>query len=70
MEKVDHPAHYGGEDNIYEAINVIEAHGLNFSLGNAIKYILRAGKKSDNATEDLEKAKWYIQRQIDFLEDS
>lgn len=39
------PAHYGGADSAYEAIKVIEAWALNFSLGNAIKYICRAGKK-------------------------
>lgn len=65
---VDHPGHYGGKDNTYEAIKIIEAYNLNFSLGNAIKYIIRAGKKSSNAIEDLEKAKWYVQRQIEFLE--
>ena len=65
---VDHPDYYGGEDNTYEAIKIIEAYNLNFSLGNAIKYILRAGKKNSNTVEDLEKAKWYVQRQIEFLE--
>jgi len=39
------PDHYGGTDNPYEAIKVIEAWNLNFSLGNALKYICRAGKK-------------------------
>ena len=62
-EKVNHPDHYGGENNMYEAIKVIEAWDLGFHLGNAIKYISRAGKKGD-AIEDLEKAKWYIERQI------
>lgn len=63
---VNHPAHYGGKDNVYEAIKVIEAHGLGFSLGNAVKYILRAGKKGD-AVEDLMKAAFYINREIDRL---
>tara|TARA_R100000951_G_scaffold95648_1_gene84753 strand:+ start:564 stop:851 length:288 start_codon:yes stop_codon:yes gene_type:complete len=67
-DKVDHPDHYGGEENLYEAIKIIEAYDLNFSLGNSIKYILRAGKKNDNVIEDLQKASWYIQRQIEFLE--
>lgn len=64
-EKVDHPAHYGGADNPYEAIKVIEAWELGFRLGNAVKYISRAGKK-DPATrlEDLEKAAWYLNREI------
>ena len=64
---VDHPDYYGGEDNPYEAIKIIEAYDLNFSLGNVIKYVLRAGKKSDSAIEDLEKAAHYIQFQIDYL---
>ena len=61
--KVNNPSHYGGVDNPYEAIKVIEAHDLGFHLGNVVKYILRAGKK-DNYIQDLEKAKWYIERQI------
>jgi hypothetical protein len=64
---VDHPDYYGGEDNPYEAIKIIEAYDLNFSLGNVIKYVLRAGKKSDSAIKDLEKAARYIQFQIDYL---
>ena len=51
----------------YEAIKVIEAWGLNFSLGNVIKYVARAGRKTDNPVEDLEKAKWYIEREIEKL---
>jgi hypothetical protein len=51
----------------YEAIKVIEACGLNFSLGNVIKYVARAGRKTDNPIEDLEKAKWYIEREIEKL---
>ncbi|MXV39331.1 DUF3310 domain-containing protein [Flavobacteriaceae bacterium Ap0902] len=66
-EKVNHPSHYGGKDNPYEAIKVIEAHNLNFCLGNVIKYTLRAGKK-ENALEDLKKAKWYLEREIKNLE--
>lgn len=62
---VNHPAHYGGENNPYEAIKVIEAWGLGFCLGNAVKYISRAGKKDPlREIEDLEKAIWYIQRKI------
>ena len=62
-EVVNHPSHYGGENNPYKAIKVIEAHNLGFNLGNAVKYILRAGKKG-NAKEDLEKAVWYLKREI------
>jgi hypothetical protein len=64
---VDHPQHYGGKDNVYEAIKVIDAWGLDFALGNAVKYISRAGKKTDNPLEDLEKAKWYICHKIELL---
>lgn len=65
-ESVNHPQHYGGKDNPYEAIKVIRAWDLGFSLGNAIKYIARAGKKDpDKRIEDLRKALWYIQEEID-----
>jgi len=47
-----------------EAIDVIEAFGLNFNLGNVVKYVLRAGRKSANKTEDLRKAVWYLEREI------
>tara|TARA_R110001583_G_scaffold154105_2_gene305776 strand:+ start:453 stop:824 length:372 start_codon:yes stop_codon:yes gene_type:complete len=63
---VDHPTHYGGKDNTYEAIKVIEAWDLGFNLGNTIKYVSRAGKKLD-ILEDLEKASWYINREINKL---
>lgn len=64
-DAVDHPSHYGGEGNPYEAIKVIEAWGLNFNLGNAVKYISRAGKKDPSKIiEDLEKARWYLEREI------
>lgn len=67
-ESVDHPRHYGGKDNPYEAIKVIEAWGLEFCLGNTIKYISRAGKKDpQKEIEDLEKALWYLQRRVQFL---
>ena len=66
---VNHPVHYGGEDNMYEAIKVIEAWELDFHLGNTIKYISRAGKKgSDKELQDLKKALWYLQRKIDNVE--
>lgn len=68
-EMVNHPNHYGGVDNIYEAIKVIEAWDLGFHLGNTVKYISRAGKKdTDKELQDLKKALWYLQRQIDLLE--
>ena len=62
-DAVNHPSHYGGADNPYEAIKVIEAWDLGFNLGNCVKYVSRAGKKGD-AIEDLEKACWYLAREI------
>jgi hypothetical protein len=64
-EKVDHPDHYGGDNNPYEAIKIIEALGLDFHLGNVVKYISRAGKKSENVLEDMQKAKWYLDRWLE-----
>lgn len=64
--KVKHPQHYGGKDNPYEAIKVIEAWGVGFNLGNTLKYISRAGKK-DNTIQDLEKALFYLDREIQNL---
>lgn len=64
-EAVNHPSHYGGKDNPYEAIKVIEAWGLGFCLGNTVKYLSRAGKKAAETTvQDLEKARWYLDREI------
>lgn len=64
VEHVNHPAHYGGEGNPYETIKVIEAWDLNFNLGNCVKYISRAGKKG-SLKEDLQKAAWYLNREIE-----
>ena len=59
------PDHYGGANNTYEAIKVIEAWGLNFSIGNVVKYISRAGKKENTtALQDLLKAKKYLEFEI------
>ncbi len=60
---VDHPTHYGGRGNPYETIKVIEAWGLGFNLGNTVKYISRAEKKGA-PVEDLKKAAWYLEREI------
>ena len=68
-ENVNHPSWYGSKDDPYETIKVIQAWGLNFPLGNAIKYISRAGKKDPTKTvEDLRKALFYIQYEIDRIE--
>ena len=60
-EMVNHPDHYQG--NKMEVIDIIEDYDLGFSLGNAVKYILRADKKG-NKKQDLEKAIWYLQREL------
>ncbi len=64
-DPVNHPAHYtrGG----IECIDVIEKLGLGFHLGNALKYLWRAGVKGDEL-EDLRKARWYLDREIARLE--
>jgi len=67
-EMVNNPLHYGGADNPYEAIKVIESWELDFHLGNTVKYISRAGiKNPEKELEDLKKAAWYLQRKIDNL---
>ena len=69
--QVEHPEHYGGADNPYEAIKVIEAWDLNFNLGNTVKYLSRFGKKQNKEnelTQDLKKAKWYLEREIEKIE--
>lgn len=74
--KHDHPAHYGGADNPYETIKVLRAWlGIEgaraFCLGNAVKYISRAGKKAGESTlDDLRKARWYLDNEIAVLEQS
>ena len=62
-EQVNHPSHYVKG---IEPIEIIESWDLNFSLGNAIKYILRSPYKGKQI-EDLEKARWYIDREIERL---
>ena len=44
-EMINNPIHYGGKENVYETIKVIDNWELDFLLGNVIKYISRAGKK-------------------------
>jgi hypothetical protein len=59
---VDHPPHYTAHPSGVECIQVTEH--MNFCLGNAVKYIWRADLK-DNAIEDLKKAVWYVNREIE-----
>lgn len=61
-DPVEHPAHYTNHPSGVECIQITEHMG--FCLGNAIKYIWRADEKGD-AIEDLRKAKWYIEREIE-----
>lgn len=62
-DPVNHPSHY--TDGNIEVMDYIEDKGFNFALGNAVKYISRAGKKDKNKTiQDLEKAEWYLNREI------
>ena len=68
-EMVNHPSYYGGAENTYEEIKIIEALDLDFHTGNALKYIVRAGKKNpEKELEDLQKAVWYIERKIKLIE--
>lgn len=70
-DAVNHPDHYGGKDNPYEVIKVIFAWGLDFCLGNAVKYIARAGKKDpEKEIEDLEKAVNYLNMKIKKVKDA
>lgn len=62
-DTVNHPAHY--TYGKIEVIDYIEDKGFGYNLGNAVKYISRAGKKNpDTLIEDLNKAIWYIKREI------
>ena len=63
---VNHPIYYN--TGKIEVIDYIEDQRLSFHLGNAVKYISRAGKKNPEKTiEDLEKAIWYINRYIELI---
>lgn len=66
MNNVNHPKHYN--QGKIEVIEFIEDKKLNYHRGNAVKYIARAGiKDSSKEIEDLEKAKWYLDREIELL---
>jgi hypothetical protein len=62
---VDHPGHYNGNPSGVECIDVVEH--MTFNIGNAVKYLWRAGKKGD-PLEDLKKAARYVNREIEKLE--
>lgn len=61
-DNINHPGHYKVDG--MEVIDVIEAFGLGFHLGNAVKYILRAGRKTVEPAEDIKKAIWYLERYL------
>lgn len=63
-DNVNHPKHYTSHPSGVECIQVTEH--MDFCIGNAIKYLWRAGGKNDEI-EDLEKAIWYIQRKIELI---
>lgn len=64
-DPVNRPAHYTAHPSGVECIQIVEH--MNFCLGNAVKYIWRAGLKHDDAVEDLRKARFYIDREISRL---
>jgi hypothetical protein len=64
-DAVSHPKHYTSHPSGIECIQVTEH--MNFNLGNAVKYLWRSGKK-EKQIEDLKKAAWYINREIEKLE--
>lgn len=65
LERVEHPKHYTSHPSGVECIQITEH--MSFCLGNAVKYIWRAGLKSETPLEDLEKASWYLRREIERL---
>jgi len=63
---VNHPPHYGSHPSGVECITIVEH--MNFNVGNAIKYLWRAGLKDGvDPVEDLKKAAWYVNREIERL---
>jgi len=64
-DSVNHPTHYTSHPSGVECITVTEHYG--FNIGNAIKYLWRAGFKSKDPIEDLRKAAWYVNREIERL---
>ena len=71
-EMVNHPDHYGGQENPYEVVKIAEATGLDKDayLFNVLKYIVRSVKKDDNPpVQDLKKALWYLDRRIKTLDE-
>lgn len=65
MSNIDHPSHYNEHPSGVECIDIVEHY--NFNVGNAMKYLWRAGLKSPDMVEDLQKAAWYVNREIERL---
>jgi hypothetical protein len=61
----DTPPYYKSPDNSLQPLDVVDAYNLDFYLGNAVKYILRAGRKTENGEEDLRKAMHYLQLRLE-----
>ena len=67
MTQIEHPDYYSSGG--IEAIDFIDAHRLNFNLGNVVKYITRAGcKDSEDELTDLRKALWYLSHEIERIQ--
>lgn len=64
-DMVNHPPHYTSHPSGVECIQITEH--MNFNLGNAVKYIWRAGLKTDDPVRDLQKAEFYVRREIQRL---
>jgi hypothetical protein len=64
-DNVNHPKHYNSHPSGVECIDITKHY--DFCLGNAIKYIWRAGIKTESPIEDLKKAIWYIEKEIELL---
>jgi hypothetical protein len=63
-DEVNHPKHYNSHPSGIECIHVVEH--MSFNVGNAVKYLWRIGlKPGSNALVDLEKARWYVEREIE-----
>lgn len=66
-ETVNHPDHYQSSVGV-ECVDVIEDKGMNFAVGSAFKYVWRCGEKHPDPLDDLKKARWYLDREIQRLE--
>lgn len=67
MTHIEHPSYYSQHG--IEVIDFIDAHGLNFNLGNVIKYVTRAGRKDgEDKVTALRKALWYLTHEIERIQ--